>query len=178
MKNRRLRDATRLAIMIGAALAVTGCSHDLGGNAKPGEVVGWSDADTPPSGLVFSNGFPPSSEGPSPAWYAKRFSRARGIGEAIKQNRRSLWDRDSGTFVFYMGGVLSAHYHPWEHYLEIQTENKGENNTICHWTQNGTLTTTTTDKSPAPAGADELCQQLLDKVARHVAPSSTLSSGS
>ena len=78
MKKRRMRDTTRLAIMIGAALAVAGCSHDLGGNAKPGEVVGWSNADTPPSGLVFSNGFPPSSNGPSPAWDATSLTRSTG----------------------------------------------------------------------------------------------------
>ena len=177
MKIRRMRDIIFPMLSIGALLAISGCSH-FRSNAAPGEVVGWSNSDTPPSGLVFSNGFPPSSEGPSPEWYAKRFSRARGIGEAIKQHRRSLWDRDSGTWVYYMGSVLAAHYHPWDHYLEIVTQKKGENNTVCHWTQNGTLTISTTDKSPPPAGSEDTCKQLLDELARHVAPRTTLSSGS
>jgi hypothetical protein len=178
MKNNRIRDTTRLTALIAVALTIAGCSQGLGGSAKPGEVVGWSDAQNPPPGLIFSNGMPPSSDGPSPKWYAKRFSRARGIGEAIKQNRRSLWDRDSGTFVYYMGSVLSAHYHPWEHYLEIRGENKGENNIVCHWTQEGALAISTIDKSPAPAGAGTACQQLMDRLARHVDPSGTLMSGS
>jgi hypothetical protein len=171
MKEKRIRDTTRLAVTISAVLTLAACSH-------AGSTMGWSNADTPPAGMSFSNGMPPSSEGPSPAWYAKRFGLARGLGEAVKDNRRSLWDRDSGTFVYYMGGILAAHYHPWEHYLEITTDKKGENNTVCHWAADGILTVTTTDKSPAPVGAEDTCKQLLSTLQKHVAPAGLLSSGS
>lgn len=172
------RQRILLASLLAACAAVGGCSHFSSTSARAGaydDVVGWSDRDAPPSGLVFSNGMPPSSQGPSPEWYAKRFSRARGLGEAIKRNHRSLWDRDSGTFVYYMGGILSAHYHPWEHYLEIVTLKKDGNNTVCHWTRDGSLTVGTTDHSPAPAGSEATCRQLLDELAKHVAPDSVLS---
>jgi hypothetical protein len=178
MKQTRIRDTTRLAVTISAVLSLAACSHDLAANAKPGEVVGWSNAKNPPSGLAFSNGMPPSSNGPSPAWYAKRFGLARGLGEAVKDNRRSLWDRDDGTFVYYMGGILAAHYHPWEHYLKIITDKKGENNTVCYWAADGILTVTTTDKTPAPAGAEDTCKQLLGTLEKHVAPEGLASSGS
>lgn len=177
MEETRMR-AARQAIAICAAMTVAGCSHNFSATGSYDHVVGWSSADKPPPDLAFSNGMPPSSNGPPPEWYAKRFSRARGIGEAIKQNRRSLWDRDSGTFVFYMGSVLSAHYHPWEHYLEIRTEKKDETNTICHWTQNGGLSVSTTDNTPPPADTAATCQQLLDTVANRIAPSGLLSNGS
>ena len=170
MKKTRIRDICYLAIMILASLSAAGCS----GTDKN---LKWSNADTPPSGYVFSNGFPPSSEGPSPAWYAKRFGRVRGLGEAIKQYPRSLWDRDKGTWVYYIGGVLSAQYHPWEHYLQIRTDIKDENNTVCHWAEDGKLTITS-DKGPAPAGGEETCKHLLDVLENHVAPHGIMASGS
>lgn len=120
---------------------------------------------------------PPSSEGPSPAWYAKRFNRTRGIGEAVKQHRLSLWDRDSETFVYYIGDMLYAQYHPWEPYLQIRTDNKEENDTICRWAEDGTLTTTT-ENGPASADAEKPCKQILDDLEKHVAPSGILSSSS
>lgn len=166
------------ALAVPLLLLCGGCSHFASGQSQAGAydgVVGWSNKDQPASGLVFSNGMPPSAEGPSPEWYAQRFSRSRGIGEAIKQNPRSLWDRDRGTFVYYMGGTLAAYYHPWDHYLEIRTEKKDGNNTVCHWAQDGTLTVGAADRNPAPAGSEEACRQLLDELAKHVAPRSTLS---
>ena len=165
-----------LLVLIGMA-ALCGCSH-FSAASRAGaydHVVGWSAADQPPAGLVFSNGMPPSSPGPSPEWYAQRFSRARGIGEAIKWNPRSLWDRDTGTFVYYMGGVLAAYYHPWAHTLRIVTQNKDADNTICEWTQHGTLTVRLANNSPAPVGSEDTCRRLLDEVAMHVAPNSVLS---
>jgi hypothetical protein len=169
--------AGSLVVLAGSA-ALGGCSHFSSTASHAGaydDVVGWSNGDEPPSGLVFSNGMPPSADGPSPEWYAQRFSRARGIGEAVKQNHRSQWDRDTGTFVYYMGGVLAAHYLPWAHTLRIVTQKKDENNTICEWTQRGTLTVGTADNSPAPADGEETCRRLLDELAKHVAPNSVLS---
>lgn len=168
-----------LLVVIGSA-ALAGCSYFSPSHSQAGayhDVVGWSNGEEPPPGLVFSNGMPPSAEGPSPEWYAQRFSRARGIGEAIKQNRRSLWDRDTGTFVYYMGGILAAHYQPWAHTLQIVTQHKDENNTVCGWTQDGTLTVGMADDSAAPVGSEDTCRQLLDELAKHVAPNSTLAKG-
>lgn len=167
MKKRRMRDTTCLATMIGVVLAAAGCSHT-------DKTIKWSDDATPPSGFSFSNGMPPSSQGPSPAWYAQRYNRARGIGEAVKQNRRSLWDNSTGTFVYDVGGVLYAQYHPWEHYLRIRTDNKDESNTVCQWSEDGKLTITS-DNGPVPASAEQTCKQLLDHLAYEVAPSGILS---
>jgi hypothetical protein len=155
--------------MLSAVLSLAACSH-------VGKSVEWSDADTAPSGMRFSNGMPPSSEGPSPAWYAKRFGAVRGVGEAIIQNRYSLWDSDHGTFVYYIGGVLSAQYHPWKHYLQIRTDSNKENHTYCLWSEDGTLTITA-DNGPASGGAKTTCNQLLDALEKHISPTGVLSSG-
>jgi len=177
MRRQRIRALGFPLLVLIAVAALGGCSA-FSTASRAGaydHVVGWSSADEPPAGLVFSNGMPPSSEGPSPEWYAQRFSRARGIGEAIKWNPRSLWDRDTGTFVYYMGGVLAAYYHPWAHTLRIVTQHKGENNTVCEWTQQGTLTVQRANNGPALAASEDTCRQLLDEVAIHVAPTSVLS---
>lgn len=152
---------------------LAGCSSTPVGD----NVVGWSNADTPPSGLVFGNGMPPSSQGPRPEWYAQRFNRPRGIGEALKQNRRALWDRDDGSFAYYIGGELFAQFHPWEHYLRIRTDHIEEANLTCLWTEDGSLSLNL-DSGSAPAEASDTCNHLLDTLARHVAPGVDLSSGS
>jgi hypothetical protein len=160
----------RLVVIVSAVLTLTGCSH-------VGNTVRWSDANTAPSGMRFSNGMPPSSNGPSPAWYAKRFGAVRGVGEAIVQNRDSLWDRDHGTFAYYIGGVLSAQYHPWEHYLQIRTDTNEENHISCRWTGDGALTVTADNKSTA-GNAEATCKQLLNTLEKHIDPAGLLSNGS
>ena len=147
--------------------AISGCAHT-------GAPMDQSTQAFSSSG--YTHGMPPSSQGPSPTWYAQRINRPRGIGEAVKQNHLSMWDRDTGTFVYYIGGELYAQYHPWEHYLQIRTDNKDETNTVCRWAENGTLTVSR-DQVPAPAGEEETCKQLLDQLEKHVAPSGILSNG-
>ena len=164
MKNGCLHGALRLAALITTAAIVAGCSNT---NAA----MGWSDAATPPSGMVFSNGMAPSSDGPPPSWYAQRFNLPRGLGEAIKQDRRALWERDASTFALDVGGMFFAQYQPWEHYLEIRTDNKGEVNVSCHWDAKGTLTLLSADGDPAPAAdSTATCKHLLDELEKFVAP--------
>jgi hypothetical protein len=136
--------------------------------------IRWSTAATPPSGYVFLNGMPPSSEGPPPAWYAQRFNRPRGLGEAIKRNRRALWERGPGTFAYYVGGRFFAQYQPWKHYLQIRTDAKGQGNLSCHWDVKGTLTVTEVAGGAAPADSEATCNQLLDDLQSRVAPGGLL----
>jgi len=125
--------------------------------------------------MVFSNGMAPSSEGPPPSWYAQRFNRPRGLGEAIKQERRALWDSDPSTFALNVGGLFFAQYQPWEHYLEIRSDKKDAVNVSCHWDPNGSLTILTADGNPAPAAdTTETCNQLLDELEQYVAPGGIL----
>jgi len=132
--------------------------------------MGWSDAKTPPSGEVFGNGMPPSSEGPPPSWYAQRFNRPRGLGEAIRQYREAVWERGPGTFAYYVGGRFFAQYQPWQHYLQIRTDNKDAVNVSCHWDAAGALTITEVGGGTAPAGSDATCNKLLDELQQRVAP--------
>lgn len=162
-----IRGSLHLAVIIGAMTMVTGCSHT-------DTAMGWSDAKTPPSGDVFSNGMPPSSDGPPPSWYAQRFNLPRGLGEAIRQYREAVWERGSGTFAYYVGGKFFAQYQPWEHYLQIRTDNKGAVNVSCRWDANGALTMTAVGGGAAPAGSDATCKHLLDEVQKYVAPEGLL----
>jgi hypothetical protein len=161
MTKSRIRGMLQIAAMLTAVTLVAGCGQ---------AAMGWSDADTPPSGYTFSNGMAPSSEGPPPSWYAQRFNRPRGLGEAIRQSSRARWERDPGTFSYYVGGRFLAQYEPWEHYLEIRTDNNGVGNVSCHWDANGALTIKEADGGAAPAGAPAICKQLLDELEKHVAP--------
>ena len=154
-----------LALITAAFAVISGCAH----TDKPAE-----QSEPASASNGFTHGMPPSSEGPSATWYERRYNRPRGIGEAIKEDRRSLWDRDSGTFVYYVGGELYAQYHPWEHYLQIRADNKGASNLSCHWAADAALTMNA-DGMPIPADAEETCKQLLDKLEKFVTPSSVLS---
>lgn len=169
-KSRMHRKNNLTPLLVIAFAAISGCAHS-------GAPMGQSTPAFSSGG--YTHGMPPSSQGPSPTWYAQRINRPRGIGEAVKQSHLSLWDRDTGTFVYYIGGELYAQYHPWEHYLQIRTDNKDETNTVCRWAENGTLTISrdSGDKVPAPAGEEGTCKQLLDQLEKHVAPSGILSSG-
>ncbi len=167
MITRGIRGAVFFAAITTITGFIAGCSHTDG-------ALRWSDADTPPSGYRFLNGFPPSSEGPPPAWYAKRFNLPRGLGEAIKRNHRALWERGPGTFAYYVGGRFFAQYQPWEHYLEIRTEHKDATNINCHWDPNGALTIAKVGGGVAPAGSEKTCSQLLDALQNHVAPQGLL----
>jgi hypothetical protein len=163
MTMRRIRDTLHLAAMLAATTMVAGCSHTTA-------AMRWSDANTPPAGFKFSNGMPPSSDGPPPSWYAQRFNRPRGLGEAIRQNRRALWERGPGTFAYYVGGRFFAQYQPWEHYLQIRSDDKGAGNVSCHWDANGALSVGEEGGGAAPAGAQARCKQLLDELEKYVAP--------
>jgi len=167
MTIRRIRGAVRLAAMMAAVSMAAACSHT-------DTAMGWSDAKTPPSGDVFSNGMPPSSNGPPPSWYAQRFNLPRGLGEAIRQYREAVWERGSGTFAYYVGGKFFAQYQPWEHYLQIRTDNEGAVNVSCHWDANGALTMTAVGGGAAPAGSDATCKHLLDELQKYVAPGGLL----
>ncbi|MEJ2552603.1 MAG: hypothetical protein P8079_00975 [Gammaproteobacteria bacterium] len=171
MTMRRIRGTLQLAAMMAAMGIIAGCSHTLTG-------MSWSPGATPPPGYQFSNGMPPSSEGPPPSWYAQRFNRARGLGEAIKRNHRALWERDPGTFAYYVGGRFFAQYQPWEHYLQIRTDHKGVPNVSCHWDANGALSMSEVGGGAAPAGSKATCDQLLDELQKRVAPRILAHSGS
>lgn len=171
MTMRRTCCGLQLAALITAVTAVAGCSHT-------DTAMRWSDADTPPAGFVFSNGMPPSSDGPPPSWYAQRFNRPRGLGEAIRQNRRALWERDPGTFAYFVGGRFFAQYQPWEHYLQIRTDRKGEANVSCHWDAGGALTISQVGGGAAPGGSETTCNELLDELEKRVAPAGILAHNS
>jgi hypothetical protein len=161
MTNTGIRGTLHLAVMIGAMAMVTGCSSTA---------THWSDAKRPPSGYMFSNGMAPSSEGPPPIWYVRRFNLPRGLGEAIKQYRESVWERGPGTFAYFVGGKFYAQYQPWQHYLQIRTDNEGQVNVSCHWDANGVLTISEVGGGKAPAGAEATCKQLLSELESYVAP--------
>ena len=162
MTTKRARHTLNAAATISMIILLTACSH-------PGAEK-WTDAKTPPPGYVFSNGMAPSSNGPPPSWYARHFNRERGLGEAIKQNRRALWERKSGTFAYYRGGRFFAQYHPWKHYLQIRTDEKGDHNISCHWDSNAVLTMSEVGGGKPPAGSQATCKKLLDELEKDVAP--------
>jgi len=109
-----------------------------------------------------THGMPSISAVPDPAWYAERFNRARGVGEAMSRDHVTQWDKESMAYSYYVGGVLYAHYQPYEHRLSIRTDNLGDPETVCEWDAEGALATT-------PAGGEETCRQLLGALDRHVA---------
>lgn len=109
-----------------------------------------------------THGMPYTSAVPDPAWYAERFNRARGVGEAMSRDHVTQWDKESMAYTYYVGGVLYAHYQPYEHRLSIRTDGLGDPETTCEWDAEGALATT-------PAGGEETCRQLLDELDRHVA---------
>lgn len=149
------------AVMLSAMTALAGCSNTG---------MKWSDAHSPPPGYTFSNGMAPSSEGPPPSWYAQRFNRPRGLGEAITQDRHAVWERDKGTFALYVGGMFFAQFQPWEHYLQIRTDGKDSDNIICHWDPKGVLTMSEEAGGTVPAGSETTCKHLLDELENYVAP--------
>ena len=162
MMNTGIRGRLHIAVMISAMAMVTGCSSTA---------THWSDAKQPPSGYVFSNGMAPSSKGPPPIWYARRFNLPRGLGEAIRQYRESVWERGPGTFAYFVGGKFYAQYQPWQHYLQIRSDIEGQVNVSCHWDAKGTLTMLAADGDPAPtADTTAICKHLLDELEKFVAP--------
>ena len=63
---------------------------------------------------------------------------------------------------------------PWEHYLQIRTDRKGEVNLVCHWDANGVLTMKNEGGGAAPDDAAATCKQLLDDLEKYVAPAGIL----
>src|SRR3569833_314669 len=117
-------------------------------------------ADPMPPGRT--HGMPSISAVPAPAWYAERFTRARGVGEAMSRDHVTQWDKESMAYSYYVGGVLYAHYQPYEHRLSIRTDNLGAPASVCEWDAAGALAT-------PPARGEETCRQLLGALDRHVA---------
>ncbi len=145
-----------IASLLAAALAagVAGCSRLAPQPDRP-----MAEAIQP----GFTHGMPASNQGPAPAWFAQRYNRARGVGEAMRRGHVTQWNKESGSYMYYVGGVLYAEYQSLQHALLIRSDLGGETaETVCRWTADGKLTI-------EPAGAEETCQQMLDELDRRVA---------
>lgn len=174
MKTAPVLGITRSLSSLAAVLvALTGCAsaHKTPPAAQATQPTAPSAAATPPSPLPKraesmppgrTHGMPYTSAVPDPAWYAQRFNRARGVGEAMRRDHVTQWDKDAMAYTYYVGGVLYAHYQPYQHNLSIRTDNGGEAETTCEWDANGTLTMT-------PAGNQDICKQLLGELDQHIA---------
>ncbi len=135
------------------AAGITGCTHaSKSANSDRAEAI--------KSG--FTHGMPASNPGPAPAWFAQRFNRARGIGEAMRRNQFSLWDKETSSYTYYVGGVLYAEYQPLQHLLQIRVDPRDGTSADCRWNEAGNLSVT-------PAGAEDTCQQLLNELDQHIA---------
>lgn len=121
--------------------------------------VAVSAAEAMPPGRT--HGMPATSRFPQPQWYADRYYLARGVGEAIRLNHMTQWDKEAKAYSYYIGGVLFAHYQPFDHNLEIRSDEQSPE-ISCRWNENGGLAAT-------PAGSEDVCGQLLDELNRHVA---------
>ncbi|MEK7322691.1 MAG: hypothetical protein AABZ84_06395 [Pseudomonadota bacterium] len=151
--NRSLIFATRLlAVTLLAGMAA--CSRFTPQSDRP-------MAEATPSG--FTHGMPPSNQGPAPAWFAQRYNRARGVGEAMRRDHVTQWNKETGSYVYYVGGVLYAEYQPLRHALQIRSDLRGDTaDTLCRWTEDGKL-------AIEPAGGEEICGQLLDELDKRIA---------
>lgn len=161
-----------LAFLAAALVTLTGCA----GMGKPKALAQAStpaaNTQPPPTHVVTTvraesippgrtHGMPSVSASPSPQWYAERFGRARGIGEAIRRNHVTVWDKDTNGYGYYVGGTLYARYVPFEHRLQIHSV--GQDPEIhCLWNAASQLAAT-------PADGEAACNQLLDELDAHVA---------
>lgn len=134
-------------------VSLSGCAR----TSKPAD-SGMAQAIKP----GFTHGMPASNPGPAPAWFAQRFNRARGVGEAMRRDSFSLWDHETNSYAYYVGGVLYAEYQPLQHVLQIRGDPRDDTTAHCRWGEDGAL-------SAEPAGAEESCRQLLDELERRIA---------
>ncbi len=150
----------RSTIFTTSLLAVM-LANGIGGCARVSKPSDRPMAEATPSG--FTHGMPPSNQGPAPAWFAQRYNRARGVGEAMRRGHVTQWNKETGSYVYYVGGVLYAEYQPLQHALQIRSDLRGDTaDTLCRWTEDGKLVI-------EAAGNEETCQQLLDELDKRVA---------
>src|SRR3569623_2052847 len=158
-----------LAPLAGVRVVLSGCasSHKLPPASQGFQPTPTTPPTPPPTRAEpmppgRTHGMPSISAVPDPAWYAERFNRARGVGEAMSRDHVTQWDKESMAYSYYVGGVLYAHYQPYEHRLSIRTDNLGDPEPVSEWDADGALATPT-------AGREEPCRQLLGALDRHVA---------
>lgn len=168
MKTASVLGLTRPIAPFAAVLVVlTGCASS---NKLPPAAQGASTTSAAPASFAWAESMPPgrthgmpyTSAAPEPAWYAQRFSPARGVGETLRRNHIAQWDKDALAYTYYIGGLLYAHYQPYEQVLSIRTDHGGDAETTCAWDVKGVLTVT-------PSGGEEVCGQLFDELDRHLA---------
>ena len=167
MKAASVLGLTRDIASFAAVLVVlTGCASS---NKLPPAAQGATNTPVAPASSAWAESMPPgrthgmpyASAAPDPAWYAQRFSPARGLGETLSRNHITQWDKDALAYTYYIGGLLYAHYQPYDQVLSIRTYH-GDAETTCAWDAKGVLTVT-------PSGGEEVCAQLFDKLDRHLA---------
>lgn len=160
------RPGSRRLVPLLAILGLAGCaapdkaSITQTASAAASPTAPTQRAEPMPAGRT--HGLPSVSATPAPAWYAERYSRARGVGEALRRNHVSIWDHAHNAYGYYVGGEFYARYQPWEHSLEIRSDAADAAEPHCRWDAAGTL-------SASPAGAEDTCLTLLDELDRRLA---------
>ena len=157
------RDIASFAAVL---VVLTGCASS---NKLPPAAQGATNTPVAPASSAWAESMPPgrthgmpyTSAAPDPAWYAQRFSPARGVGESLRRNHLTQWDEDALGYTYYVGGLLYAHYQPYEHLLSIRTDH-GDTDTTCAWDAKGVLTVT-------PNGDEQACRQLFNELDQHLA---------
>jgi hypothetical protein len=112
------------------------------------------------------HGMAPSSTGPKPDWYVQEYGLPRGVGEALRRDRLSLWDQKTGTYTYTVRGQIYAQFHPWEHFLKIRPDNGKTFANECQWSAEGVLNNTRAEE--IKPNVAERCGALINQLAQEL----------